>query len=126
MSTTSNTELVTTFYTRAFNSGEPEAAAADAIGDRYVQHNPVAPDGVPAFVAYVHSMRERFPELHLDVKRAVAEGDFVVTHSAFHLTPGDRGMAVADVWRLEDGKIVEHWDVMQQVPEQAANTNTMF
>lgn len=121
-----NTETVIAFYTRAFNDGEPEAAAAAAIGDTYVQHNPSAPDGVPAFVAYVHSMRERFPELRLEVKRTIAEGDHVVTHSAFHLTPGDRGMAVADIWRLEDGKIVEHWDVMQQVPEQSANTNTMF
>lgn len=124
--TTNNTETVVAFYTRAFNDGEPEAAAEAALAPTYVQHNPSAPDGAPAFIAYVHSMRQKFPALHLDVKRTVSEGDFVVTHSAFHLTPGDRGMAVADIWRLEDGRIVEHWDVMQQVPEQAANDNTMF
>jgi len=126
MSTSTNTETVVAFYTQSFNDGAPEAAAERALGGTYVQHNPSAPDGAEAFIAYVHSMRERFPDLHLDVKRTVAEGDLVVTHSAFHLVPGDRGMAVADVWRLEDGRIVEHWDVMQQVPEQSANTNTMF
>ncbi|MDR6574796.1 putative SnoaL-like aldol condensation-catalyzing enzyme [Curtobacterium sp. 320] len=126
MSTAENTETVVGFYTQSFNDGEPEAAASRALGTSYVQHNPSAPDGAEAFIAYVHSMRTRFPGLHVDVKRTVAEGDLVVTHSAFHLAPGDRGMAVADVWRLEDGRIVEHWDVMQQVPEQAANANTMF
>lgn len=58
--------------------------------------------------------------------RAIAEGDLVVTHSNLHLAPGDRGMAVADVWRLDGGRIVEHWDVIQEVPEEAANANTMF
>jgi len=126
MSTTSNTDLVVAFYTRAFNAGEPEAAAAGALGDTYVQHNPGAPDGAAAFVGYVHAMRGRFPELHLEVRRTVAEGDLVVTHSEFHLVPGDRGLAVADIWRIADGRIVEHWDVIQQVPEESANTNTMF
>jgi predicted SnoaL-like aldol condensation-catalyzing enzyme len=126
MSTAENIGLVVAFYTRAFNAGEPEAAAADALGDVYIQHNPGAPDGAAAFIGYVHSMRERFPQLHLDVKRTVAEGDLVVTHSNIHLAPGDRGLAVADFWRVVDGRIVEHWDVIQEVPAQAANTNTMF
>ncbi|WP_144782594.1 nuclear transport factor 2 family protein [Microbacterium sp. BH-3-3-3] len=70
--------------------------------------------------------RDESPELHLDIKRTIAEGDLVVTHSNLHLAPGDRGMAVADFWRLEDGRIVEYWDVIQEVPEQASNDNTMF
>lgn len=126
MSTISNTQTVTEFYTRAFNDGEPESAAATALGDTYVQHNPSAPDGAAAFISYVHSMRQKFPGLHVSVRRTVSEGDYVVTHSEFHLGPGDRGMAVADIWRLSEGKIVEHWDVMHPVPEQAANTNSMF
>lgn len=126
MSTTDNTALVVEFYTRAFNNGEPEAAAEKALGDTYTQHNPGAPDGAAAFVGYVKFMRERFPELRVEIKRTVAEGDLVATHSHFHLAPGDRGQAVADFWRISDGRIVEHWDVIQAVPDTAANDNTMF
>ena len=64
--------------------------------------------------------------MRIDIKRLVAEGDLVVTHSHLVREPGDRGQAVVDIFRLENGKIVEHWDVLQDVPEQAANTNTMF
>jgi predicted SnoaL-like aldol condensation-catalyzing enzyme len=74
----------------------------------------------------VHWLRGQFPDLRLDIKRVIAEGDSVVTHSNPHLKPGDRGMAVADFWRVADGKIVEHWDVIQEVPEKSANDNTMF
>ncbi|WP_144713268.1 nuclear transport factor 2 family protein [Curtobacterium pusillum] len=88
--------------------------------------NPQTGDGPDAFVGYVHWLRGQVPELHLDIKRTIAEGDLVVTHSNLHLAPGDRGMAVADFWRLDGGRIVEHWDVIQEVPEEAANTNTMF
>jgi predicted SnoaL-like aldol condensation-catalyzing enzyme len=121
-----NTELVTSFYTQAFNDGLPEEAAARALGETYVQHNPGAPDGAAAFIGYVRFMRDRFPELTVDIKRTVAAGDMVVTHSHFHLVPGDRGRAVADFWKVVDGRIVEHWDVIQEVPEDAQNTNTMF
>lgn len=124
--TDQNTTLVAGFYRQAFNDGEPELAAARALGASYRQHNPGAPDGADAFVGYVHQMRARFPDLHPEIKRTVAEGDLVVTHSHIHLTPGDRGLAVADFWRVVDGRIVEHWDVMQNVPEQAMNDNTMF
>lgn len=122
---TDNTELVLHFWNQAFNLGEPEAAAAAALGETYTQHNPGAPDGAEAFVGYVHTMRQRFPELTVEVKRTVAEGDLVVTHSHFHLVPGDDGLATADFWRIADGRIVEHWDVIQQVPAQAANANGM-
>ncbi|MEH0529737.1 nuclear transport factor 2 family protein [Streptomyces stelliscabiei] len=71
-------------------------------------------------------MRGQFPELWLDIKRAIAEGDLVATHSDLHLKFGARGMAVADFWRVVDGKIVEHWDVVQEVPEKSATDNTMF
>jgi predicted SnoaL-like aldol condensation-catalyzing enzyme len=75
----------------------------------------------------VHWLRGQFPELHLDIKRVIAEDDLVVTHSNLHLKPpGDLGMAVADFWRIADGKIVEHWDVVQEVPEKSSNDNTMF
>ncbi len=126
MSMNENSALVVSFYEQAFNDGQPEAAAARALGDTYTQHNPGAQDGPDAFIGYTHWLRGQFPELHLDIKRVIAEGDFVVTHSNLHLAPGDRGMAVADIWRVVDGKIVEHWDVVQEVPEESANENSMF
>jgi predicted SnoaL-like aldol condensation-catalyzing enzyme len=69
---------------------------------------------------------EQFPQLSLDIKRVVAEGDLVVMHSLFKTSPEDRGTAAADFFRLEDGRIVEHWDVLQLVPESAANDHPMF
>jgi len=68
----------------------------------------------------------QFPRSSLDIKRAIAEGDLVVTHSLLRTSPEDHGTAAADIFRLEHGKIVEHWDVLQPVPEVAANDNTMF
>jgi predicted SnoaL-like aldol condensation-catalyzing enzyme len=125
MSAAANKALVIAFYQQAFNDNQPEQAAA-YLGATYTQHNPGAPDGAEGFTGYVHWLRGQFPELHLDIKRAIAEDDLVVTHSNLHLKPGDLGMAVADIWRVAGGKIVEHWDVVQEVPEKSANTNTMF
>ena len=125
-STNDNKTLVTTFYEQAFNANQPEEAAAAHLGATYIQHNPEAQDGPQAFVGYVHWLRGQFPDFALDIKRVIADDDLVVTHSNLHLKPGDLGMAVADIWRIADGKIVEHWDVVQQVPEQASNANTMF
>ena len=96
------------------------------MGPRYVQHNPQAADGPDAFIEFVTGFTAQFPELTVDVRRTVAEGDLVVTHSLLRTALGDRGTAAADIFRLEDGKIVEHWDVLQPVPESAANDNTMF
>lgn len=126
MSTADNKTLVIAFYEQAFNDGQPEQAAAAHLGATYTQHNPGAPDGAEGFIGYVHWLRGQFPELHLDIKRALAEDDLVFTHSNLHLKPGDRGMAVADIWRIADGRIVEHWEVVQEVPEESANNNTMF
>ncbi|MEU9247202.1 nuclear transport factor 2 family protein [Streptomyces sp. NPDC048385] len=126
MSAADNKALVTAFYEQAFNDYQPEAAATAHLGESYTQHNPEAQDGPGAFVGYVHWLHGQFPDLRLDIKRVIAEGDLVVTHSNLHLKPADRGMAVADFWRVADGKIVEHWDVIQEVPEKSANDNTMF
>ncbi|HZR51295.1 MAG TPA: nuclear transport factor 2 family protein [Streptosporangiaceae bacterium] len=125
MSAAENKALVVAFYQQAFNDNQPEQAAAH-LGGTYTQHNPGAPDGAEGFIGYVHWLRGQFPELHLEIKRAIAEDDLVVTHSNLHLKPGDRGMAVADIWRVADGRIVEHWDVVQEVPDNSANDNTMF
>lgn len=82
----------------------------------------MAGDRTQPFVEFVG----QFPGLSVDIKRVIAEGDLVVTHSLMKTSPEDRGTAAADVFRLEGGKIVEHWDVLQPVPERAANDNTML
>ncbi|WP_345431531.1 nuclear transport factor 2 family protein [Actinoallomurus vinaceus] len=120
-----NKQIVRDFAELAFNAKRPAEAVAAYIGPRYVQHNPEAPDGPEAFVAFVTGCGERFPKLSLDVRRVIAEDDLVVLHSLFTTSPEDRGTAAVDIFRLEDGKIVEHWDVVQPVPETAANGNGM-
>jgi predicted SnoaL-like aldol condensation-catalyzing enzyme len=122
----SNKQTVRAFYDLAFNDKQPEAAVERYLGSYYTQHNPMAGDGPGPFVEFVKAYTGQFPELHVDIKRVVAEDDLVVTHSLIKTSPGDRGTAAADFFRLEDGKIVEHWDVLQPVPETAANDNTMF
>ena len=120
-----NKRIVTDYYQTAF-SGNPEKAVADHFGDRYIQHNPQAPNGPEAFIGFVHWLRGQYPELQLDIKRVIAEGDLVVTHSHLILVPGEPGQALADFFRVENGKVVEHWDVIQDIPAESANDNTMF
>lgn len=120
-----NKAVVVDYYQAAFG-GEPERAVADHFGDRYIQHNPEADNGPDAFIGFVHWLRSEYPQLRLDIKRVVAEGDLVVTHSHLVLVPGEPGRALADFFRLEDGKVVEHWDVIQDIPVESAKSNTMF
>lgn len=106
-----------------------EVMAAD-----WIAHNPGEPNGREGLKAFFGGMFEQFPEIHADVKRVVAEGDLVVVHSHYTAAEADRGNdwapgsgAVADFFRLEDGMIVEHWDVNQRpIPESSVNGNSMF
>ena len=123
-----NKQVVVDYYRTAFG-GNPEKAIADHFGPRYVQHNPDAQDGPEAFIGFVRWLRGEYPNLQLHIKRIIAEGDLVTTHSHLDLEPGNPdnpGRALADFFRLEDGKVVEHWDVIQDVPKHAANPNGMF
>jgi len=121
-----NKQTVRAYYERAFNEGDPEDAVERYMGSRYIQHNPRAADGPEAFIGFVKWYRGEFPQLAVEIKRMIAEGDLVVTHGVIKTSPEDRGTAAVDIFRLEDGKIVEHWDVLQPVPETAENDNTMF
>ncbi len=121
-----NKEAVMGLLQTAFLEGKPEEGVARYMGSRYTQHNPQAPDGPDGFIGYVNGFKAQFPEMSYDVKRVIAEGDLVVLHGHMKMSPDDRGSAVVDIFRLEDGKIVEHWDVLQPVPETAVNDNTMF
>jgi len=121
-----NKQAVVGFYTRAFNDHEPADAVARYVGSQYIQHNPDTPDGAEAFVKSTVALIARHPTLRVDIKRVIAEGDLVAAHNLVTASPESRGMAGIDLFRLEEGKIVEHWDVRQPVPETAANNNTMF
>ena len=105
---------------------KPEEAVANYIGPNYRQHNPGATDGSESLIKTMKWFTQNFPELRMETKRIIAEGDYVVLHSHLILKPGDRGSAAVEIFRLENGKIVEHWDVVQEVPEKSANDNTMF
>jgi predicted SnoaL-like aldol condensation-catalyzing enzyme len=120
-----NKKAVAEFYDLAINQKNFEAAAK-FLGPRYVQHNPRAADGPEGLKAFLAFLREKFPDYHSDIKRVFADGDYVILHVHNVPTPGSRGNAIIDIFKLEDGKVVEHWDVRQEIPEQSANSNTMF
>jgi predicted SnoaL-like aldol condensation-catalyzing enzyme len=120
-----NKDVVVDFYATSF-AGNPELAVKKHSGQKYIQHNPGASDGPQAFIEFVHQLRSQYPNLELRIKRVIAEGDLVVTHSHLILAPSEAGQALADIFRLEEGKVVEHWDVTQQVPSTSANSNGMF
>ena len=120
-----NKRTVLDFYDKALNKKD-FAAAAQHFGPRYIQHNPGAPDGIEGFRGFVQFIKDKVPNSRSEFKRTFAEGDYVIVHVHAVREPGTRGSAIIDIFRLENGKIVEHWDVVQPIPEKAANSNGMF
>ncbi len=121
-----NKEVAVAFWNRVFARRDPAGAVAEHVGATYTQHNPDTADGPEAFIQSMTESLRQAPNLRAEIKRVVAEGDLVVIHNHITLGPDDRGLAGFDVFRLHDGKIVEHWDARQPVPEHPANGNTMF
>ncbi|MDA9402934.1 nuclear transport factor 2 family protein [Bradyrhizobium sp. CCBAU 45389] len=120
-----NRTAVLAFYEKGLNQKDADAALA-YVGNRYVQHNPNAADGPDGFRKFVGFLREKFPNSRSEIKRSFADGDYVILHVHSVREPGTRGRAIVDIFKLENGKIVEHWDVVQEIPENPANSNTMF
>jgi predicted SnoaL-like aldol condensation-catalyzing enzyme len=120
-----NKRNVVEFYNQALNEKNFDAASK-YLGARYIQHNPTAPDGAEGLKGFIGFLRDKFPNSRSEIKRVFAEGDYVIVHVHSVREPGTRGRAIVDIFRLENGKIVEHWDVVQDVPEKAANSNGMF
>lgn len=119
-----NRALVVEFYDQFFN--EHNIAASDVIAEDYIQHNPNVPDGKAPLVSFFSGYFAENPESRARIVRSAADGDLVWLHVQSTNGEEDLGEAVVDIFRVEDGMIVEHWDVIQTVPSEAANSNTMF
>jgi predicted SnoaL-like aldol condensation-catalyzing enzyme len=121
-----NKKIAVSFLTMIFNEHKvAEAFELYSVPD-YKQHNPYAASGAKPAIDFLGSYMKQNPQCRTDIKRVIAEGDLVAIHNNPKSNPSDRGRAVVDIFRIENGKVVEHWDVVQDVPAQSANSNTMF
>ncbi|HEV2704208.1 MAG TPA: nuclear transport factor 2 family protein [Steroidobacteraceae bacterium] len=120
-----NKKLVLDFYHKLIGEKDYEGARA-YMGAEYKQHAPYATDGHAGIAEWVRKFKESFPQHHYEVKKVIAEGDLVVLHLHGKSGPNPHGESVVDIFRIKDGKVVEHWDVIQPIPEHADNANTMF
>jgi predicted SnoaL-like aldol condensation-catalyzing enzyme len=120
-----NKQRVVEFYDLLINRKDFAAASA-YMGSYYRQHNPLVGDGPEGLAAFVDFLRTEWPEAHSDIKRVLADDDCVILHVHSKRSPNSRGRAIIEIFRLEEGKIVEHWDTIQEIPETSANPNGMF
>lgn len=122
---TDNKQMVEYFWNEVFNKHDTSVIDAMTVPD-YIQHNPGFADGRQAFESGIEGYLKEFPESRAEIKHIGADGDLVFIHNHITLNAKDRGQAAVDIFRVKDGKIVEHWDVIQDIPEKAENDNTMF
>jgi predicted SnoaL-like aldol condensation-catalyzing enzyme len=119
-------EMVTTFYRMVFEAHKVKEAFDLYVGPTYKQHNPRVPDGAAASIKFLSDRFETNPQATNKIVRIIADGDLVAVHVHSTVNPDDRGRAIVDIFRVENDRIVEHWDVIQPVPEETANANGMF
>nr|WP_246165171.1 nuclear transport factor 2 family protein [Pigmentiphaga aceris] len=120
-----NRQTVLAFYEKGINQKNADEALK-YVGNRYVQHNPNAADGPEGFRKFVSFLKDKFPQSRSEIKASFVDGDTVILHVHAVREPGTRGTAIVDIFKLEGGKIVEHWDVAQAIPETMAHANGMF
>ena len=120
-----NKENAIAFYEMAYN-GNPQKAVELYVGEMYIQHNPLVGDGTQPFIDYFNKMAREYSCKSIEFVRAVAENDLVALHT-HQIWPGNDQYVTMDFFRFDDnGKIVEHWDAMQQIPATSANNNSMY
>ena len=120
-----NKKFVCEFYDVIINQKDFEKAKK-YMGPRYKQHNPLVKDGPEGLGDFLAFLREQAPEAHSDILRVFAEGDYVILHVHSLRKPNTNGRAIIEIFRLENGLIDEHWDVIQEIPDESANPNGMF
>jgi predicted SnoaL-like aldol condensation-catalyzing enzyme len=120
-----NKKIVQEFYNFLINKKDFKSASK-YIGNRYIQHNPLVAEGPEGLKALVDFLKSDYPDARSEIKRIFADGDYVIIHVHSVRIPNTRGRAIFDLFRLENGKIVEHWDAIQEIPESSANANGMF
>jgi len=120
-----NKENAISFYEMAYN-GNPRKAVELFVGSKYIQHNPLVGDGKESFIEYFERMAAEYPQKSIEFVRAIAEGNLVAVHT-HQIWPGNEEYVTMDFFRFDEyGKIIEHWDSMQQIPMSSANGNTMY
>jgi predicted SnoaL-like aldol condensation-catalyzing enzyme len=119
-------QVVTRFVTTLYVDKKVRAAFETWVDPGYIQHNPLAQSGRDAAISFLEPFFAQHPEINYSIKRIIAGGNLVVVHSHGKFSADDRGIAVVDILRVEGCKVVEHWDVVQPVPEKSANSNSMF
>lgn len=121
-----NKKNVVEFYNAVLNEKDFEKASK-YVGATYIQHNPIGADGLDGIKGFINFLKEKFLQNKSEIKRVFADGNYVIVHVHAVREPGTRGNAIFDLFRLDDnGKIVEHWDAVQPIPEKSLNNNTMF
>ena len=122
-----NKKTVAAFYDAVLNKKDYDLAVTFIGAAGYKQHNPTAKDGVEGMKGFINFLKDKFPNNKSEIKRIFADGDYVIVHVHAVREPGTRGNAIMDIFRMDDkGKVVEHWDAVQPIPETAQNDNTMF